>query len=185
MIVQLGDRTLGAVAAVGVGIAALVASLPAAADPSPSQERPVPVMLAQANQPAPDQAAPDQAAPAAVPDHTTEHRIQARIKSLHDQLHITASQKPQWDAVAAVMQSNADAINDLVQKRAQDANMMSAVDDLRSYQQIAEAHVDGINKLVPPFEALYDTMTADQKKNADAVFGHLHQHEAVPHQATK
>jgi LTXXQ motif family protein len=175
MIMQLSDKALGAVTAVSVGIAALVASLPAAADQSPLQGRPGLEMLAQAGQ----------AAPAPVPDSATERRVQARIKSLHDQLHITAGQKPQWDAVAAVMQSNADAISDLVQKRAQEANMMSAVDDLRSYQQIAEAHVEGLNKLVPPFEALYDTMTDDQKKNADAVFGHLHRHAAVPHQATK
>ena len=176
MIKQLSNKTLGAVTVAILGTSALVASLPAAAaDRSSLQERPAQVILAEAGQAAPTLAAAG--------GETTERHVQARIKSLHDQLHITANQQQQWEAVAAVMRSNAKAIGELVRKRAQEAGTMSAVDDLRSYQQIAEAHADGLNKLVPPFEALYDTMSNDQKKNADVVFGHLHRH--VAHQATR
>ena len=47
---------------------------------------------------------------------------------------------------------------------------MDAVDDLRSYEQLTEAQVDGIKKLLPAFETLYASMSDDQKKNADIVF---------------
>jgi len=58
---------------------------------------------------------------------------------------------------------------------------MSAVDDLRSYQKLADAHADGLKKLVPAFEALYNTMSQDQKKTADAVFA---EHEKRPQRAS-
>jgi hypothetical protein len=47
---------------------------------------------------------------------------------------------------------------------------MSAVQDLHTYQQFAQAHVDGLKNLTAAFSKLYDTMSDDQKKNADQVF---------------
>ena len=55
---------------------------------------------------------------------------------------------------------------------------MTAVEDMKSYGEIAAAHVDGINKLIPVFEVLYDSMSDAQKKEADEAFrfGHRHHH---------
>jgi hypothetical protein len=47
---------------------------------------------------------------------------------------------------------------------------MTAVQNLRSYQQFAQAHVDGLKNLTSAFETLYDAMPDAQKKNADEVF---------------
>jgi hypothetical protein len=47
---------------------------------------------------------------------------------------------------------------------------MTAVDDLKTYQEFTQAHLDGPKNLTVAFVALYDTMPADQKKNADQVF---------------
>jgi hypothetical protein len=47
---------------------------------------------------------------------------------------------------------------------------MNAVDDLRSYEQIAAAHETGLQKLIPVFQALYDQMSDPQKKTVDTVF---------------
>jgi periplasmic protein CpxP/Spy len=41
---------------------------------------------------------------------------------------------------------------------------------LRGYQEVTETHVAGLQKLIPAFQALYDTMSPEQKKNADAAF---------------
>ena len=103
---------------------------------------------------------------------TPADRVEARIKSLHDQLKITAAQEPQWRDVAQVMRENAKAISDLVLDRVKDTKAMTAVDDLRSYQALAEAHAAGVRKLIPVFEALHATMSDAQKRNADAVFRH-------------
>jgi len=96
--------------------------------------------------------------------------VEARIKELHRKLHITAAQKPQWDNLAQVMRDNAQAMSDLKKKRASDAQTMNAVDVVKSYESVIEAHEDGMKKFVPPFEALYNTMSDAQKKTADSLF---------------
>ena len=98
------------------------------------------------------------------------NRIDQRIKSLHDRLKITAAEEPQWAAVAQAIRDNAQAVGELIGERREKAGTMNAVDDLRSYQAIAEAHAAGTAKLVSAFEPLYAAMPPDQQKNADAVF---------------
>jgi protein CpxP len=97
-------------------------------------------------------------------------RVEQRIKSLHDQLKITAAEAPQWDAVAQAMRDSAQAVGELVRERREKAATMNAVDDLRSYQAIAEAHAAGVAKLASAFEKLYAVMPPEQQKIADAVF---------------
>jgi hypothetical protein len=99
-------------------------------------------------------------------------RAEMRIKQLHDQLKVTAAQETQWNAVAQAMRDDATAMQSVIAKRRQNRSTMTAVDDLRSYQEVTETHVAGLQKLIPAFQALYDSMSADQKKNADVVFGH-------------
>lgn len=96
--------------------------------------------------------------------------IEARIKSLHDQLKITAAEEPKWSAVADAMRDNEKAVAALVAERAKKSKTMTAIDNLRSYQAIAKAHLNGIEKLLPAFEALYAEMPDTQKKLADEVF---------------
>ena len=97
-------------------------------------------------------------------------RVETRIKALHANLKITAAQEPQWTTVAQVMRDNAKAIEAISDQRTKNIKTMNAVDDLRSYETLAEAHADGLKKLVAAFQPLYDSMSADQKKNADTVF---------------
>ncbi len=99
-------------------------------------------------------------------------RVEARIKSLHKQLGITAAQESQWQAVAYAMRDNAKATGALIQQREANAKTMTAIDDLNAYAAIADAHAAGVKKLIPAFSALYATMSDAQKKNADAVFSH-------------
>jgi LTXXQ motif family protein len=96
--------------------------------------------------------------------------VEARIKELHKRLHITAAQQTQWDNLVQVMRDNAKAMTDLQQQRKQDAKAMTAVDAVKSYQAVIEAHEAGMAKFVPAFQALYDSMSDAQKKTADAMF---------------
>ena len=104
------------------------------------------------------------------PASADANAVEARIKELHRKLHITAAQKPQWDNLAQVMRDNAQAMSDLKKQRAADAQTMNAVDVVKSYESVIEAHEDGMKKFVPPFEALYNTMSDAQKKTADSLF---------------
>jgi protein CpxP len=97
-------------------------------------------------------------------------RVEARIKQLHAQLHITPAEEAQWDQFAQVMRDNARAMDEAAAQRAAKFPTMSAVQDLQSYEQLAEAHVQHLQKLIPAFQAIYDSMPAEQKQLADQVF---------------
>jgi periplasmic protein CpxP/Spy len=148
--------------------AALLAGSAAAATADHSS---APLLLAQAT-PAPSAApAPEPSATPAKKRRTPTDRVELRIKELHSELKITPEQQPQFDAVAQAMRDDAKAMEDAIAQR-REAKSMTAVDDLKAYQAIADAHSQGLQKLIPAFQALYDTMSPEQKKNADAVFSH-------------
>jgi len=96
--------------------------------------------------------------------------VEARIKTLHSSLHITAAQETLWNNFAQVMRENAKAMADHRKEAAQSAKSRSAVDELKSYAAVIDAHADEVRKLIPTFQALYDSMSDAQKKTADAVF---------------
>jgi len=127
--------------------------------------------------------AADEAAPAGHHhNHMAAETIDTRISHLHDKLHITEAQAAQWNTVAQTMRDNEKAGADLAKEKRQNAATMTAVEDLRAYQQIAEAHAEGVKKLAVSFEALYDTMSPEQKAAADEVF---REHKRQQHHAAK
>ena len=97
-------------------------------------------------------------------------RVEARIKELHTKLKITPAQEELWNNVAQTMRDNAKTMEALIKARSEKAGTMTAVDDLKSYSEIAEAHADGLKKFIPAFEPLYAGMSDAQKKSADTLF---------------
>ena len=99
-----------------------------------------------------------------------EDRVEAHIKQLHTQLQITPAEQSQWDQFAQVMRDNARDMDRAFMERAQQFPTMNAVQDMQSYEQIAEAHVRHLQKLVPAFHNIYNEMPEQQKKLTDQVF---------------
>jgi periplasmic protein CpxP/Spy len=97
-------------------------------------------------------------------------RAELHIKDMHAKLKITAAQEPQWAKVAQAMRDDATTMDALTKARSDHANDMTAVDDLKSYGDIVDAHADGIKKLTPAFADLYASMSDPQKKAADTLF---------------
>jgi len=97
-------------------------------------------------------------------------RVEGRIAELRSKLKITPDQENKWNNVTQVMRENAQKMDSLTQTRTQSANKMTAVEDLNSYSQIADAHAEGLKKFIPAFQGLYDSMSDAQKKQADALF---------------
>ncbi len=97
-------------------------------------------------------------------------RAEMRIKDMHAKLAITPAQEELWGKVAQVMRDNATTVDTLTQARVDHAKDMNAVDDLKSYGEITDAHANGIKKLTTEFTALYAAMSDEQKKDADALF---------------
>jgi hypothetical protein len=97
--------------------------------------------------------------------------VEQRIANLRRALRITANQEPKWNAVAQAMRENAANMDTLIAaNRKKPPQDMTAVDDLKSYQKHAQAHVDGLTNLITSFETLYAAMPDAQKKVADDVF---------------
>jgi periplasmic protein CpxP/Spy len=107
------------------------------------------------------------AASAAAGKH--ERNVEDRIAYLHSQLKITPAQETQWSAFADVMRNNAETMGTLFQQRKAATNQ-SALDDMKQYTAIAQAHADGMNKLVGAFEPLYNSFSPEQKTLADETF---------------
>ena len=101
-----------------------------------------------------------------------EDRAEVRIKDMHDKLNITAAQQEQWTKVEQAMLEDAKIMDKLTQSRADHAKEMTAIDDLKSYGEIADAHAAGIKTLTPLFTTLYESMSDAQKKEADTLFRH-------------
>ncbi len=114
--------------------------------------------------------APAPAFAAAPPAH--KDRAELRIQDMHGKLKITEAEEVQWSAVAQVMRENAKIMDTLTQSRQDHAKDATAVDDLKSYGEIAEAHAEGLRKLTPVFATLYAGMSDAQKLQADGLFRH-------------
>jgi len=158
-------RSQASCAAIAVAAAAAVFGLAA---PNVATAATQSAVLAQAS--AASSAAPKSAPSVKGNAGSRSDRVEARIKDLHAKLHISANQEDKWNAVAQVMRENGQTLDSLTQTRVKNAAIMTAVDDVNSYSQIAEAHAAGVKKFVPVFQALYDSMSDAQKKQADQIF---------------
>jgi hypothetical protein len=102
--------------------------------------------------------------------HNDMDRVEQRIKTIHDKLKLTAGQESQWNEVAQVMRDNEADIHQLVIERHEN-EPANAIEDLQSYETIADAHADGLKKLIPVFTSFYNNLSDEQQTRADSMFG--------------
>ena len=154
----MSSNSLSRVAAIvsAVAIPAFALSTPVRAQSTPATAAP----------PAETQSAA--AAPALPKDIAA--KVEQHIKSLHDQLKITAAEQPQWDSYAQVMRAGAARMNDAFQDRGEKLATMNAADNMDSYAKIAQTHASNMTQLAGAFQALYNSFPAQQKQLADNVF---------------
>jgi hypothetical protein len=104
-------------------------------------------------------------ASASAVDHT-----EARIKQLHSALKITKGQQELWINLTQVMRGNAKDMDALIKESAGNTKTMNAVEHMKFHSQITEAQLDQSKKFIPPFEALYLSMSDEQQKSTDRIF---------------
>jgi phage protein D len=111
--------------------------------------------------------------PAVVRTSAVEY-TEAQIKQLQGALNITEAQKDLWNNLTQAMRENAkemDAFSDArAKERAESTKTMNAVERLKFHSQITKTQLDQLEKLIPPFEALYSSMSDQQKNITDMVF---------------
>lgn len=115
-------------------------------------------------------------APADAHSAKREARVEERIAYLHSQLKITSAQEPKWKAFADVMRTNGQNMGRLFSERTKAQATQSALDNMRQYAQIAQAHADDMKQLVDAFEPLYDSFSPEQKQLADTTFRQMGPH---------
>jgi len=98
-----------------------------------------------------------------------EH-TEAQIKQLQGTLNITEDQQKIWDKLVQVMRENAQEMDALTKNMAENTKTMNALDHMKFHSQITEAHLAQLKKLIPPFEAFYNSMSDQQKNITDMVF---------------
>lgn len=98
-------------------------------------------------------------------DHT-----EAQIKQLNSALGITEAQKPLWENVTRAMRENAKEMDAFTKERAEATKTMNSVERMKFHNQITKAQLAQQEKLLPPFEAFYASMSDQQKSITDLLF---------------
>lgn len=98
-----------------------------------------------------------------------EH-TEAQIKQLQGVLYVTEAQQPLWDNMTQVMRENARDMDALNKERAEQTVPMNAIEHMKFHSQVTQSHLSQMNKLIPPFEAFYDSMSDQQKNITNIVF---------------
>ena len=97
-------------------------------------------------------------------------QTEARILELQGALKITEDQKPLWSNLTLVMRDNAKNMDALTKDRADNKKIMNTVEYLKFQSQIAETRSEQLKRFIPPFEALYTSLSDEQKTTVDALF---------------
>jgi periplasmic protein CpxP/Spy len=111
-----------------------------------------------------------QTPPPATAPASPQDDVEQRIHSLQTELRITDAQMPQWNGFAQAMRDNATSTDTLFRQRASTAQSMNALDNMKSYAQVARAYADNTEKLLTAFEALYGVFSDQQKQSIDTMF---------------
>lgn len=98
-----------------------------------------------------------------------EH-VEGRIAYLKTELKITDAQAQDWDKVAAAMRANAKSFGQLRDEaRANRDKPQTAVERLDRMERFSQARAKAITSFADAFKPLYDRMSDDQRKAADAL----------------
>jgi hypothetical protein len=106
----------------------------------------------------------------AVPRISAVDYTEVRIRQFQGALKITDAQKKLWNNLIQVMRGNAIDMDTLTEDRIENTKNMNAVEHMKFHSQIIEAHANQLKKFIPAFEALYTSMSDEQKKITDTTF---------------
>jgi LTXXQ motif family protein len=116
-------------------------------------------------------AASDTKKSSAVARTSAVEHTEAQIKQLQGALNFTKAQEELSNNLTKVMRENAKDMDALFTKaRAEKTQTRNAVEQMKFHSQITEAQLDQMKKVIPPFEALYASMSDEQKKSTDTIF---------------
>ncbi len=107
--------------------------------------------------------------PQPAPPAASNQEVERQITDLRRRLNITPAQQAQFDALAQAMRQNAEAVSTLAQQE-QPSAKPNAVEAVRAAGRFADAEAEGLKRLLPPLQALYENLSDQQKRAADQAF---------------
>ena len=96
--------------------------------------------------------------------------MEARLAKIHRKLHITSEQEAAWNEYAKGMRETAESMQPLYERYYHEQHTMNAVENMRLYMEMSEAHARVQKVLIPLFEKLYNGFSDKQKRIADEFF---------------
>ncbi len=126
--------------------------------------------------PAPDTGTPPRTLPmVSTPENGTrppaaDPMAQGINNYLHERLRITPAQEPLWATLTQVMRDNATALAPLLREQFQARQRGNSIEMLSAGEQLDTAQLDGLRKFIAAYQAIYDSMSDEQKQVADFVF---------------
>jgi hypothetical protein len=106
--------------------------------------------------------------------------LEQRTERMKTRLQITDAQKPQWDAVVGVMQKQAKAFAsaraEFWQKKAngETPKVLTTPERMAERNKAMETRLNSQREFTAAYTALYNAMSADQKKIADDLLSGRH-----------
>jgi protein CpxP len=116
---------------------------------------------------------------ARTPESWAEHQL----SRLHRQLHITGGQEADWNKFREVTLAGARDLAQLYRQRADTFEKMNAVENLKDYQRILQKQAEDLGQKIAAFEALWNTLSPEQKETADRIFRYQEQRREARHLA--
>ena len=101
---------------------------------------------------------------------TAVEHVENRIKELRTAIKITEAQELLWNNLTIIMRKNASEMDALTKEKAATPKAMNAVEDLKFHLVITQAQAAQMEEFIPPFEALYISLSDAQKMSADSMF---------------
>lgn len=101
-------------------------------------------------------------------------RIEGRLAFLKTELKITDAQAPAWDKLAETLRNSAETHGKMMQSHMQDMHDGSFFkkplpDRLTFMETMLSARLEQVRSVKTAFDALYGTLTDEQKKEADKI----------------
>jgi hypothetical protein len=110
--------------------------------------------------------------------HPRASRIEGRLAFLKTELKITDAQTAQWNAFADVMRQSDKARRDRFEAmRGKRGEETTALQRFEQRERASETRTQELKQFVAAFRPLYQSLSDEQKKTADDLFGpHGHGH---------
>jgi hypothetical protein len=103
-------------------------------------------------------------------------RVEGHIAFLKAELKITSAQEAQWQKVATAMRQGAERMKALRDARRAEADKpTTSLERLKAREKFAQTHAESTRAFVAAYEPLYNAMSEEQRKAADALFAPRHQ----------